>query len=153
MRKERSGRIFTISSIVTKLGDDNRIKKQKKAEYIPISASCDGGWTVLKQNVLHRSITTGPLSSCMSLAEIFNANTITTSQVSYLVTPYTQTREKKKKKKKQLETLTVPKPRYYKAVLLKVLDAGQVTSCILTGGQSFLPSFGFPEDLVTVIYI
>lgn len=51
------------------------------------------------------------------------------------------------------ETLTVPKLRHQKAVLLKALDAGQVTPFLLTGGQSFFPSFGLPEDLVTVIYV
>jgi len=59
----------------------------------------------------------------------------------------------KTKAKITLETFTVPKPRHHKSVLLKALDAGQVTPFPLTRGQSFFPSFGLPEDFVTVIYI
>lgn len=58
-----------------------------------------------------------------------------------------------KGKSPTVETLTVAKPRHYKAVLLKASDAGQVTPFPLTRGQSFFPSFGLPEYLVTVIYI
>lgn len=52
-----------------------------------------------------------------------------------------------------LEVLTVPKLRYHKTVLLKVLDAGQVTSFLLTRGPSSFPSFAVPEDLIAVIHI
>lgn len=46
-KKERYGRIFTISSVVSKLGYDIRIKKYKKQKNISLY-----GWTLSRQITL-----------------------------------------------------------------------------------------------------
>lgn len=126
-------------------------KAKHKSRELSKSASCSTEGGICFEaggRALHPPNATGPLAPCASLAAVFHVNTITTSQFSWLVLLTCRQRQKP-----PLETLTVPKPRHQKAVLLKALDAGQVTPFLLTRDQSFFPSFGLPEDLVTVINV